>query len=158
MKANIKVTMSSMLAQNVRATLNEMMRCRGCGAVQWNDTNGPWPITGSDSAVYFTKSLGEKAMSKIPEGSVVVHSSRQRAQPSNRYELFHVDELQFVLPRHPCVPHHRLVPDADVRDIEAVVGTREKFPVLLHTDPVVRFYGWQPGQVVHVNRRYRIIR
>jgi len=75
-------------------------------------------------------------------------------------ELFTEEELQYNITKHRLVPkHERLSPE------EAVAFKKSfgiKFPSLLITDPVSRFYGYSRGDIIKVTRKdgiiYRIVK
>jgi DNA-directed RNA polymerase subunit H (RpoH/RPB5) len=74
-----------------------------------------------------------------------------------RVELFPLADLAFNVTTHVLVPRHRRVPkDPDETEYN-------KFPVLRTTDPVARFYGYVPNDLVEITRAdgtlaYRIVK
>jgi DNA-directed RNA polymerase I, II, and III subunit RPABC1 len=71
-----------------------------------------------------------------------------------KIELFQVDELQYNLTKHFLVPKH---------EIQHKKGTKgcvnfkkkygDKFPVLLSTDPVSRFLGFDKGDIIKITQK-----
>jgi DNA-directed RNA polymerases I, II, and III subunit RPABC1 len=69
-------------------------------------------------------------------------------------ELFQEEELQYNITKHYLVPKHEL---------HCVKGTKEckefkdkygdKYPVILKTDPVSRFYGYDKGDIIKITRQ-----
>jgi DNA-directed RNA polymerase I, II, and III subunit RPABC1 len=73
-----------------------------------------------------------------------------------RVELFSEAELKFNITKHVLVPHHEQVDPHDH-------PKRDKYPTILKTDPVVRFYGFRVGNVIRITRPnhkiyYRVVR
>ena len=76
-------------------------------------------------------------------------------------ELFKEDELQYNCTKHVLVPKHELLFKKDA--IEAKEFKKDKYPLILKTDAVVRFYGFKIGDVLKITRKngtimYRIVR
>jgi len=74
-------------------------------------------------------------------------------------ELFSIKELQYNPTKHRLVPKHTLV---DKEKIPQNFNVK-CFPILLKTDPIARFYGFQKDDIVSIHRFdqtiiYRIVR
>ena len=74
---------------------------------------------------------------------------------TTRIELFNDKELRFNITKHVLVPpHYRVDP--------TLHPEREKYPTILKSDPIVRFYGFKVGDVVKIIRPlglyYRVVR
>lgn len=76
-------------------------------------------------------------------------------------ELFTEDELQYNITEHILVPKHKALNKRECKDFKSTYGT--KFPVLLRSDPICRFYNFKKGSVIKVTRSngivgYRIVK
>ena len=70
-------------------------------------------------------------------------------------QVFVIPELLFNITRHRLVPKHEVVADPD--EISQVikrynVRTRTQLPIILRTDPVARYFGLKPGQLMRITR------
>ena len=81
-----------------------------------------------------------------------------------RIELFNEDELQYNLTKHYLVPDHKLIYKSKTKKCEEFKKKyTDKFPTLLKTDPVSRFYGYEKGDIIQITRKdsyvtYRIVK
>ena len=68
-------------------------------------------------------------------------------------ELFEMDEMQYNLTKHELVPKHEKV-DINEKNAEDFKKSKtDKFPILLKTDPVARFYGFSKGDIIKITRK-----
>jgi DNA-directed RNA polymerase subunit H (RpoH/RPB5) len=69
-------------------------------------------------------------------------------------QFFEMKELVFNVTKHCLVPKHEIVPDASIKSIlEAYrIKHRTQLPLIYASDPVARYLGLAPGQVVRVTR------
>lgn len=70
-------------------------------------------------------------------------------------QFFVVDELLFNITKHVLVPKHEVI--TDEKEIAGLVErynvkSRHQFPLILKSDPVAKYYGIKPGQVVKITR------
>jgi DNA-directed RNA polymerase subunit H (RpoH/RPB5) len=88
-----------------------------------------------------------------------------------KIETFQSKELFENITRHALVPRHEQVQtDQEVQSImkKFHIQSKNEFPIYYTSDPVVRYYGWDPGTVIKIERRlgglkdpeiyYRIVR
>lgn len=72
-----------------------------------------------------------------------------------RIELFSLDELQFNITTHALVPPHTKVKK------NSKVSCAH-YPIIRTTDPIVRFYGFEVGDVIRIARpegiAFRVVR
>jgi DNA-directed RNA polymerase I, II, and III subunit RPABC1 len=69
-------------------------------------------------------------------------------------ELFNEDELQCNITKHYLVPKHELVYKKGTKgctEFKAKYG--DKYPVILKSDPVARFYGYERGDIIQITRK-----
>lgn len=76
-------------------------------------------------------------------------------------ELFSKDILQYNITKHYLVPFHEALSKSESEKFKKKYGV--KFPILLKSDPVCRFYNFKKGSVIRVLRRngfitYRIVK
>jgi DNA-directed RNA polymerase I, II, and III subunit RPABC1 len=74
-------------------------------------------------------------------------------------ELFNEEEMQYNITKHKLVPLHKLKYRKNSKECAAF----SKYPVILKSDPVSRFYGFQKGDVIEITRpngyiTYRIVK
>ena len=67
-----------------------------------------------------------------------------------KIELFKLDEVQFNITTHILVPIHIKLTDVDATKFKDLYGI--KFPTILKTDPIARFYNYQKGDVIKIVR------
>lgn len=80
-------------------------------------------------------------------------------------ELFHVDDLQYNITKHYLVPEHTIAfrkGTTGYNDFKKKFNA-DKFPTLLSSDPVARFYHYSKGDIIRVKRvdgyiTYRIVK
>lgn len=75
------------------------------------------------------------------------------------FETFHLNEMQYDLTKHVLYNVHEKLTTQEVARIECT----KKFPVLLKSDPVCRYFHFQRGDVIRVKRKdgviiYRVVR
>jgi DNA-directed RNA polymerase subunit H (RpoH/RPB5) len=67
---------------------------------------------------------------------------------------FYLRDLQYNITRHELVPKHELLPPAQVPTVLQKYGIRSKqqLPWICKTDPMSKFLGLRPGDVVRITR------
>lgn len=79
-------------------------------------------------------------------------------------ECFIEDELQYNITKHYLVPKHELLYYVNSKEaIELRKKFNNKFPILLKSDPICRFYGFNKGDIIKITRKnnhviYRIVK
>ena len=63
-------------------------------------------------------------------------------------ELFNEEEMQYNITKHKLVPLHKLKYRKNSKECAAF----SKYPIILKTDPVSRFYGFQKGDIIEITR------
>ena len=79
-------------------------------------------------------------------------------------EIFTEEEMQYNITKHILVPKHELLSPKDNKEFKKLYGL--KFPTLLITDPISRFYNYKRGDIIKINRKsergsnimYRIVK
>ena len=83
---------------------------------------------------------------------------------SPHFELFEENELQYNITKHYLVPKHELLFEKGSKGAkEFKEKYSDKFPIILKTDPISRFYGFNKGDIIKVTRKgdvvmYRIVK
>lgn len=71
-----------------------------------------------------------------------------------RVQFFRAKELVHNVTRHAIVPKHEAVPATEVEGIKRQFCILDgQWPIILTTDPVVRWYAWAPDTIVRIHRR-----
>lgn len=65
-------------------------------------------------------------------------------------EIFTVKELQYNITKHRFVPKHIRLSEEESKEFKKKYGT--KFPVLLRTEPVSKFYNFKRGDIIKIIR------
>lgn len=79
-------------------------------------------------------------------------------------ELFHEQELKCNITKHYLVPKHELLYKKGTDENTSFKAKySDKFPILLKTDPIARFYGFDKGDIIKITRKngfitYRIVK
>ena len=76
-------------------------------------------------------------------------------------ELFKEEELQYNITTHVLVPQHIKLNEKETADFKEKYGT--KIPTLYSTDPISKFYKFNPGDIIKIIRNkgfigYRIVK
>jgi DNA-directed RNA polymerase subunit H (RpoH/RPB5) len=77
------------------------------------------------------------------------------------FELFALHELQLNISRHRLVPRHCHVLSSEKEELEKKY--KGKLPLLLHTDPISRYYAYKRGDYIRITRKdgsiiYRMVK
>lgn len=77
----------------------------------------------------------------------------KREMASSDVSFFNARELMHNVTTHSLVPKHEALSAAEVADVRAQYNMLDsKWPKLLTTDPVVRYYNWPVGTIVRIRR------
>ncbi len=77
------------------------------------------------------------------------------------FELFAMHELQLNITRHRLVPRHSRILPSEKEELDAKY--KGKLPIILHTDPISRYYAFKRGEYIRITRKdgsiiYRIVK
>lgn len=94
--------------------------------------------------------------SVTPQANKIIESLQEL-----EIELFEKSCLRFNITKHRLVPPHRCLTSHEELEFKTKYGV--KIPVLLRTDPVVRFYNFRSGSIIEITRPegivvYRIVK
>lgn len=105
----------------------------------------------------------EDATSCIIIYKSTVTSSAKKSLETLEYdfELFALHELQLNITRHRLVPRHTRVLPSEKEELDK--NYKGKLPILLHTDPISRYYAFKRGEYIRITRKdgsiiYRIVK
>lgn len=102
----------------------------------------------SNCIIIYSENITSMAL-KLIENSLELH-----------IELFTLDELQFNITKHVLVPMHEKITDEESVEFKKKYGV--KFPILLKSDPVCKFYNFKKGDIIKIHRKdfiaYRIVK
>jgi DNA-directed RNA polymerase I, II, and III subunit RPABC1 len=105
----------------------------------------------------------ENATSCIIIYKATVTSSAKKSLETLEYEfeLFALHELQLNITRHRLVPRHTRVLQTEKEELDK--SYKGKLPIILHTDPIARYYSFKRGEYVRITRKdgsiiYRIVK
>ena len=94
-----------------------------------------------------------KAIILVQDKPLSFHKNCVEASYGNA-EIFSISELQYNVSRHELVPPHRKMTDAEVKDMLKVrmLNDRKGLPAVWSTDPMAKYLGLRPGDVVEITR------
>lgn len=90
-----------------------------------------------------------------PSSQASLSSTILQQNSTVTFELFRIVELQVNITKHRLVPRHEVIKsEGEIADIIARYHLRSRYqlPLITSTDPIARFLGLQPGQVVRISR------
>ena len=68
-------------------------------------------------------------------------------------QTFDVKELSMNISTHVLVPKHEIVPDRDIPELLQELNAQEQqLPAILRTDPMAKYLGVRPGQIMKITR------
>ena len=77
----------------------------------------------------------------------------KRFEPVFHIDLFSENDLLVDITEHFLVPPHILLSEAETKDLlERLSVPADKLPKIDVNDPVCRYYGFKPGQVIRIIR------
>lgn len=103
-----------------------------------------------------------------PSAAVLTRLRRHIANPENKLvQIFELRHLQFDISQHRKVPRHRILMSDELESVlkEFHASSPEQFPKIDCQDPMAKWIGARPGNVIEVlglcessgnNRRYRL--
>lgn len=102
--------------------------------------------------------------------ALVIHEERPTSAVKNflldstnthlKIELFPIIDLQYNPTKHFLVPEHIPLSGKDASEFRQKFGS--KIPILLRTDPISKFFGFEKGSIIKIVRKdgisYRIVK
>lgn len=72
----------------------------------------------------------------------------------DKIDVFEFAELEINKTKHHLVPQHILLIKEKEKDLlESYKITKAQLPTIYTTDPIIKYYGWKPGQIVKILRK-----
>lgn len=126
--------------------------------VYYPDTVQGAKFLGLDQITELTKTLEEyKGITNVIIISELPMSSHVRDKiaglPMYHIQFFVYEDMTYNPTKHYLVPRHTLLSEVEARDF--LRRNKLKFsqlPWLSIEDPITRYYGWRPGQIVKIDR------
>lgn len=105
------------------------------------------------AAAVLDDSRRSKAIIIVQDKPLSFHRNCVAASYGNA-EIFCLGELQYNVSRHELVPPHRKMTDAEVKDVlqTYMLNDRRGLPAIWSTDPMAKYLGLRPGDVVEITR------
>lgn len=161
----------------VRVTLRDMLRDRGYTEI--DEENGERIVARNDSSekvlVYFVydikvsvkkmKTIKDiidedtntyKCLILVYKSSITTFAKQFISTDVNdlNVQVFSENELSFNITKHELVPKHEVLTPIQKKAVMTKYKTVAKhFPMLLSSDPVVRYYGALPGTMMRITRK-----
>jgi DNA-directed RNA polymerase I, II, and III subunit RPABC1 len=97
----------------------------------------------------------------IYKSSVTSSAKKSLETLEYEFELFALHELQLNITRHRLVPRHTRVISSEKEELDK--NYKGKLPIILHTDPISRYYSFKRGEYIRITRKdgsiiYRIVK
>lgn len=97
----------------------------------------------------------------IYKSSVTSSAKKSLETLEYEFELFALHELQLNITRHRLVPRHSKVLTSEKEELDKKY--KGKLPILLHTDPISRYYSYKKGDYIRITRKdgtimYRVVK
>jgi DNA-directed RNA polymerase subunit H (RpoH/RPB5) len=89
----------------------------------------------------------------IPPSATILTAVRQY---SDKFQLFHIGQLQFDVTTHRKVPIHRILAEDEKKVFVQkyhIASLKEQMPMIDSQDPMAKWIGAKPGDVVEIMRR-----
>ena len=81
------------------------------------------------------------------------HIANYRADNGVRIETFAIDALQYNVTQHKLVPPHRVLGAEEQQQVlKKLRATTKQLAKILTSDPLVKWFGARPGQVMEITR------
>lgn len=116
--------------------------------------------TGKDIVLKFLEDIKENECDSgiiILEAKFASEAGKdfENARKTNpRLQFFLEEDLYSTVINHVLVPKHELIPPKEKEKLikEMKLPHPENMEFILSTDPVVKFYGWLPGDMIRIHR------
>lgn len=99
----------------------------------------------------------------IVHDQIITSSSKKILENMVRFqfETFHLDELQFDITQHILYCPHSKLNDIEKKKINKDIV--KNLPILLHNDPICRYFDFRRGDIIKIQRKngliiYRIVK
>ncbi len=70
-----------------------------------------------------------------------------------KWQVFKEEDIIYVPIEYIYYSKHELVPKSEVKELLRTLGvTKNKLPLIYDTDPIVKYYNWDAGEIVRIYR------
>lgn len=109
----------------------------------------------SEVKKYFEDEKPYKLYILVIQESITQYNMKSISASSVNIEIHPINRLQFNITKHILVPKHEVIKDKD--EIDNVLKmyrleTKSKLPIILKSDPVAKYFGLKPGEIVKITR------
>jgi DNA-directed RNA polymerase I, II, and III subunit RPABC1 len=151
------------------STITEMILQRGYKVISEEDGNIIAETEIGEQMLVFTKPVIKFNVDRIKEHISVLDKMKMKhcvvvyidsiTPPTKKLvknsvdmkiEIFTQKELQYNITKHRLVPKHERLSEEEANEFKKKFGI--KFPSILLTDPITRFYNYQRGDVIKITR------
>ena len=101
--------------------------------------------------IYESKKQGSHKYTTEGQGNITPKVKEIISKYIWKIEFFHENELKFNKTKHCLVPKHIPLNKKDTEEFKKQYGV--KFPVILTTDPIARYFGLGKGDIVKIIRK-----
>lgn len=82
----------------------------------------------------------------------ITSSARQEIETCKKFEIFYEKELYWNKTKHVLyVPHVALTNEEEEKLLQTYKCTKDNLPCICKNDPIVRYFGWNVGQVIKIS-------
>ncbi len=118
-------------------------------------------IQGIKDKICFMNKEGANRCIIIYKSNVTSSAKKSLETLEYEFELFALHELQLNITRHRLVPRHSRILPSEKEELENKY--KGKLPILLHTDPISRYYAFKRGEYIRITRKdgsiiYRMVK
>lgn len=133
-------------------------------------------VSNSVKIIYFLapKFVGKNVNLSVLDGNdeipkVIIFVVKEKFTPTNEHNLetaiktrnpnaslqiFDIKQLLFNISKHALVPKHEVVPEEEIPNLlnQYSLKSKTQLPAILKTDPMAKFLGIKPGQILKITR------
>jgi DNA-directed RNA polymerase subunit H (RpoH/RPB5) len=118
-------------------------------------------IQGIKDKITFMNKEGANKCVIIYKSNVTSSAKKSLETLEYEFELFSLKELQLNITRHRLVPRHTRILQSEKQELDKKY--KGKLPIILHTDPICRYYAFQKGEYIRITRKdgtiiYRVVK
>jgi DNA-directed RNA polymerase I, II, and III subunit RPABC1 len=118
-------------------------------------------IQGIKDKISIMNKEGSNSCIIIYKSNVTSSAKKSLETLEYEFELFAMHELQLNITRHRLVPRHSRILQSEKEELDKKY--KGKLPILLHTDPISRYYAFKRGEYIRITRKdgsiiYRIVK
>ena len=150
-------------------TVTEMITQRGYKITKSDDDIIVGTNSTGEHIIVFTQSVAKLNIDRVKEYISILHKMEMKHciviyvenvtsitkklienSVDIKIEIFTLEELQYNITKHRLVPKHIILSPTESKEFKQLYGL--KYPVILRTDPIARFYDFNRGDVIKIIR------